>query len=154
MAELDSFFKSGADFKEPPEQRIREIVSQARASMALEGLYWDDTSKHLFAELTAGQITGDAARARITPSSTQTWTQLEATAYEAAKECLGQWIAVQSSLLLSSQLKDSQEESEALALEIVRLGALRVTLRLHDTASITAVRTVYGHKLRQWHARS
>jgi hypothetical protein len=76
------------------------------------------------------------------------WTQDQAIAYEAARECIGHLIAIRISELHTGS--PAPERAAELEADLARLQAERRALRLADEAEIARVREEYGAQVRAW----
>lgn len=80
------------------------------------------------------------------------WTQDEAIAFEAAKECIGQWIAIHTSMIAEESLKAIPDTSQLITLRAKRskLAQERAALHVSDHADIARIRASYGAMIRAW----
>lgn len=76
------------------------------------------------------------------------WTQDQAIAFEAARECIGHLIAIRISELHTGS--PAPERAAELEADLARLQAERRALRLTDEAEIARVREEYGAQVRAW----
>ena len=74
------------------------------------------------------------------------WTQDQAIAFEAARECIGHLIAIRISELHTGS--PAPERAADLEAELARLQAGRQELRLKDEANIVRIREQYGAQVR------
>lgn len=80
------------------------------------------------------------------------WTQDEAIAFEAAKECIGHWIAIHTGLIADESGK-SAPDAEIITRLRARRSALaqeRAALHLTDQTGIARIRAGYGANIRAW----
>ncbi|MBQ0961638.1 hypothetical protein KAK06_22045 [Ideonella sp. 4Y11] len=76
------------------------------------------------------------------------WTQEQAIAFEAARECIGHLIAIRISELHTSS--PAPERAAELEADLARLQTERRALRLTDEAEIARIREEYGAQVRAW----
>jgi hypothetical protein len=87
------------------------------------------------------------------PSITQPrWTQEQAIAFEAARECLGDVIAICVASIAAEESKASPDASRLAELEteLAELTAKRRELKLTDSEGVAAVRAFYGAQVRSY----
>lgn len=80
------------------------------------------------------------------------WTQEQAVAFEAARECLGDVIAICVASIAAEEAKASPDASRLAELEteLAELTAKRRELRLTDSAGVASVRAFYGAQVRSY----
>jgi hypothetical protein len=78
------------------------------------------------------------------------WTHAEAIAFEAARECIGEVMAICSAELHREEGRPAPnaERVRSLRAELASLGAERASLRVHDADQVATVRAVYGARVR------
>jgi len=74
------------------------------------------------------------------------WTQDEAIAFEAARECITHLMAILTADIASGTF--TPEQCEALRARRSALAAERAKLRVHDHADVARIRGVYGQECR------
>jgi hypothetical protein len=79
-----------------------------------------------------------------------TWTQDDAIAFEAARECLTDMMAICSEAIAAQEALASPNQAaiEQLEVELARLGAEQRQLHLKDREAVARIRTELGPKLR------
>jgi pantoate kinase len=84
------------------------------------------------------------------------WTQEQAVAFEAARECLGDVIAICIGAIAAEEKKASPDAAslDRLETELAGLLAERHSLTLTDAAAVAKVREVYGAKVRSHRERN
>jgi hypothetical protein len=80
------------------------------------------------------------------------WTQDQAIAFEAAKECIGHWMAIHTGLIADESGKSAPDAAIITRLRARRsaLAQERAGLRLTDAAGIARIRADYGANIRAW----
>lgn len=80
------------------------------------------------------------------------WTQDEAIAFEAAKECIGHWIAIQSGEIGDERAKPMPDAARlnALDAEVTRLVHERLSFHVEDHVEVARIRKHYGSLVREY----
>lgn len=88
-------------------------------------------------------------------SANPRWTQDEAIAFEAARECITDLMAIRTSQIHSEQDKPNPNDAFLASLEAerTRLHQERAALQVADHVQVARVRSVYGAMVRTWRAR-
>lgn len=78
------------------------------------------------------------------------WTQDQAIAFEAARECITEVIAICAAAAEAeaSQIKPDAQRLAELGDELQQLARERAGLRIHDDDQVATVRAVYGARVR------
>lgn len=78
------------------------------------------------------------------------WTQEQAIAFEAARECIGHAMAIWSAELYEEEHRSRPDAARVAGLrqELHKMAADRASLRLHDDKRIAEVRSHYGALVR------
>ncbi len=78
------------------------------------------------------------------------WTQEEAVAYECARECITDMMAICTGQIADESRKDAPDTDRVAALRVERsrLAQERATLHVHDHADIARIRADYGTIIR------
>lgn len=82
------------------------------------------------------------------------WTQDEAIAFEAAKECIGHWIAIKSGEIGDERAKPMPDATRLSALdaEVTRLVQERSSFHVDDHVQVARIRQRYGSLVREYNA--
>jgi hypothetical protein len=93
--------------------------------------------------------------AALPPLEPPRWTQAQAVAFEAARECIGEVMAICSAELYreEAQPAPNAERLKLLRAELVSLGAERAALRVDDADRVATVRAVYGARVRDYRSQ-
>lgn len=91
----------------------------------------------------------------LPPLTPPCWTQAQAVAFEAARECIGEVMAICSAELHREEARPapSAERVASLRAELASLGAERASLRLDDADQVATVRAVYGARVRDYRSQ-
>lgn len=83
------------------------------------------------------------------------WTQDEAVAFEAARECITDLIAIRTGEIHTEQDKPNPDAALLATLEAerTRLHQERAALKVADHAQVAHIRSVYGSMVRTWRAQ-
>lgn len=88
----------------------------------------------------------------LPPLEPPKWTQEQAVAFEAARECIGEVMAICAAELHTEESQAAPDACclQALHADLASLGAERAALRVDDSDHIERVRGVYGARLRAY----
>lgn len=88
----------------------------------------------------------------LPPLEPPLWTQAQAVAFEAARECIGEVIAICAAELYREELQSEPNAARVISLraEMVSLAAERAALRVDDADRVATVRAVYGARVREF----
>lgn len=86
----------------------------------------------------------------LTPPALPAWTQADAIAFEAARECLTDVMAIISAELAAPGL--TTEREGLLSAELKRLHEERAALAVGDRERVAAIRSAYGRQVREFRA--
>lgn len=88
------------------------------------------------------------------PGCTAQWTQEEAIAFEAARECITDLMAIRTGQIEEEAQRPTPDPAhiEALRADRVRLHHERASLGVTDHAAVARVRSEYGAFVRVWRA--
>lgn len=91
----------------------------------------------------------------LPPLTAPRWTQAQAVAFEAARECIGEVMAICSAELYREEGRPTPnvERANALRGELASLGAERAALRVDDADRVATVRAVYGARVRDYRSQ-
>lgn len=91
----------------------------------------------------------------LPPLAPLRWTHAQAVAFEAARECIGEVMAICSAELHreESQAAPDAGRVQAMRAELARLAAERAALHVHDAERIATVRAACGAWLREHRSR-
>jgi len=80
------------------------------------------------------------------------WTQDEAIAFEAAKECIGHWMAIHTGMIADESGKATPDAAIITRLRAKRsaLAQERAGLHIDNQADIARIRADYGATIRAW----
>lgn len=83
------------------------------------------------------------------------WTQAEAIAFEAARECIGEVMAICSAELYREERRHAPDAERVTSLrtELAKLAAERAALRVNDVEQVATVRSVYGARVRDYRSQ-
>lgn len=83
------------------------------------------------------------------------WTQAQAIAFEAARECIGEVMAICSAELHDEESKAASDVGrvQSMRAELARLAAERAALHVDDADRVATVRAVYGARIREHRLR-
>lgn len=90
----------------------------------------------------------------LPPLEAPSWTQDEAIAFEAARECMTDWMAILTGQIHAESYKANPDQTlvDSLRAEFSRLHAERADLHVNDSANVARVRAEYGALVRGWRA--
>jgi hypothetical protein len=88
----------------------------------------------------------------LPPLGSPAWTQDEAIAFESARECITDWMAILTTRIQSEldKVNPNQMVVESLDAELSRLHTERTGLRVDDEAHVARVRAEYSALVRAW----
>lgn len=86
----------------------------------------------------------------VVPPLLPAWSQADAIAFEAARECLTDVMAIVSAELAAPGL--TAERERVLSAEFARLHQERASLAVGDRERVAAVRSAYGKQVRDFRA--
>jgi hypothetical protein len=91
----------------------------------------------------------------LPPLTPPCWSQAQAVAFEAARECLSEVMAICSAELYreEAQSAPNAERVKLLRAELASLGAERAALRVDEADRVATVRAVYGARVRQYRSQ-
>lgn len=91
----------------------------------------------------------------LPPLTAPRWTQAQAVAFEAARECIGEVMAICSAELHREEGRPAPnvERVKSLRAELANLGAERAALRVDDADRVATVRAVYGARVRDYRSQ-
>lgn len=83
------------------------------------------------------------------------WTQEEAIAFEAARECIGEVMAICSAEIFQEEQKAAPDPARIASLEaeLAALAKERASLRVHEADNIATVRAIYGARIRAYRSQ-
>lgn len=91
----------------------------------------------------------------LPPLEPPRWTQTQAVAFEAARECIGEVMAICSAELSREERKSEPNAARVTSLRAERaaLAAERAALRVDDADRVATVRAVYGARVRDYRSQ-